>query len=59
MPQKHKKKVQATNKEPKIAIITRVEVIYEDTKVVTGVETEYKWGKIHQMITNQSIIDVG
>ena len=42
MPRKHKKKVQTTDEEPKIEIITRVKVIYEDTKAVTGIEPEYK-----------------
>ena len=38
MPKKGKKKVQATDEEPEIDVINRVEVIYEDTKVVTGIE---------------------
>ena len=59
MPHKHKKKVQAANEDLKIEIITRVEVIYEDTKAVTGIEPEYKWGEIYQMITNISVLDKG
>ena len=64
MPWKGKNKVQAANKDPKIEIITRVEVIYEDTiyedtKVVTGSEPKYKWGEIYRMITNRSIPDIG
>ena len=52
MPQKQKNKVQDADEEPEIEIITRVEVIYEDTKVDTGIEPEYKWGGIYQMDTN-------
>ena len=59
MPQKQKKKVQAAEEEPDIENITRVEVIYEDTKVVMGIEPKYKWGGIYQMITNISVPDAG
>ena len=51
--------MQAADEEPEIEIITRVEVIYEDTKVVTGVEPGNKWGEIYQMITNRRVPDVG
>ena len=44
MPQKGKKKVQVTNENPEVEIITQVEVIYEDTKVVTDSEPKYMWG---------------
>ena len=60
MPWKQNKKVQVADEEPKIEIITQVElVIYEDTKAVTGIEPEYKRGGIYQMITNQSVPDWG
>ena len=59
MPKKGKKKVQATDEEPEIDVINRVEVIYEDTKAVTCIEPEYKWGEIYRMITNQNVLDVG
>ena len=52
MPKKGKKKVQSTDEELEIEVIIRVEVIYEDTKVFTGIEPEYKWGGIYWMITN-------
>ena len=51
--------MQAADEEPKIEIITRVKVIYEDTKAVTGIKPEYKWGEIYRMITNRSVLDVG
>ena len=40
-------------------VITKVEVIYEDTKSITGVELEYKWGEVYRMISSQSVPDAG
>ena len=54
-----KKKDHVVKVEPEVAIITKVEYIYEDTKATTGVETDYKWGKIYRMIVNQNVPDVG
>ena len=51
MPQKQKKKAQAAEEEPKVEIVTKVEIIYEDTKAITGVELEYKWGEVYRMIS--------
>ena len=36
--------MQSADEDPEIEMITRVEVIYEDTKAVIGIEPEYKWG---------------
>ena len=36
-----------------------MEVIYEDTKAITGVEPEYKWGEVYRMISSQTIPNVG
>ena len=41
MPRKQKKKAQAAEEELEVEIVTKVEVIYEDTKATTGVEPEY------------------
>ena len=54
-----KKKAQATEEEPKLEIVTRVKVIYEDTKAITGIDLEYKWGEIYIMISNQSVPEAG
>ena len=59
MPQKQKKKAQTTNEELEIEIITRVKIIYEDTKAITGLDLEYKWGEIYRMISNQNFPDAG
>ena len=45
--------------EPEVEVITRVEVLYEDTKDTTGVEPEYKWGEVYRMISSQSVPDAG
>ena len=45
--------------DPGVEVITRVEIIYEDTKDITGSETEYKWGQIYQMIKDQSVPEEG
>ena len=52
MTRKHKKKAQAAKEEPEADIVTKVGVIYEDTKAITGVEPEYKWGEVYKMISN-------
>ena len=52
MSQNQKKKAQAAEEEPEVEVITKVEVIYEDTKAITGVELEYKWGEVYRMISN-------
>ena len=56
---KGKKKVQAIEDDPEVEVITRVEVIYEDIKVVSGSEPEYRWGQIYQMIKDRSIANTG
>ena len=59
MPRKQKKKAQAAEEEPEVEIITRIEVIYEDNKAITGVDLEYKWGDVYRMISNQSVPEAG
>ena len=56
---KQKKKSQASEEEPKVEVITRVEFIYEDTKAISGVKPEYKWGQVYKMISSQTVPDVG
>ena len=58
MPHKQKKKAQEAEEEPEVEVITKVEVIYEDTKAITGVEPEYKWGEVYRMTSSQSVPDV-
>ena len=59
MPRKQKKKAQAAEDEPEVEIVTKVEVIYEDTKATTRVEPDNKWGEVYKMISNQSVPEAG
>ena len=54
-----KKKAQEAEEEPKVEIVTRVEVIYEYTTSINGIDLEYKWGDIYRMISNQSVPEAG
>ena len=42
MPKRQKKKAQVAKEEPEVEVITRLEIIYEDTKATTRVEPDYK-----------------
>ena len=59
MPRKQKKKAQVAEEEPEVEVITKVEFIYEDSKLTTVVEPEYKWGEEYRMISSQSVPDAG
>ena len=59
MPKKGKKKAKATRYDLDTDILPKMEIIYKDTKSVTGVEPKFKWGHIYQMIKDQTIPDVG
>ena len=52
-------KSQVAEEEPEVELITKVEVIFEDTKATTRVEPEYKWGEVYRMISSQSVPDTG
>ena len=59
MLKRQKKKSQVDEEEPEVEVITRLEIIYEDTKATTGVEPEYKWGDIFRMVSSQNVLDAG
>ena len=50
MPKKGKKKAKAAEEDSDLEIMSRIEIIYEDTKVVTRAKLEFKWGQIYPMI---------
>ena len=52
-----KKKAHVAEGEPDVEIITTMEYIYEDTRATTGVEPDYKWGEIYQLISDQDVLD--
>ena len=59
MPKRQKKKAQVAEEKPEVEVITRLEIIYEDTKTTTRVELKYKWGEIFRMIPSQNVPNVG
>ena len=59
MPKNGKNKVQTTGDDPEIEIVPKLEIIYEETKSFIGVEPEFIWGQIYQMIREQVVPEVG
>ena len=59
MPKKGKKKVYTIGDDPEVEIITKMEIIYEDTKSFIGVEAEFRWGQIYHMVKDQVVLDEG
>ena len=60
MPKKGgKKKEKARKPNLDVEIISRMEIKFEDTKSITRVSPEFKWGEIYQMIRDQNVPDVG
>ena len=48
MPKKSgKKKDEPTEVDSDVDIISKTKIIFEDTKAITGVEHEFKWGEIY------------
>ena len=59
MPKKSgKKKATASEVDSDVEIISRTKIKFEDTKAITGVDQEFKWGDIYQMIREQNVPDV-
>ena len=59
MPKKGKKKDKVVEEDSGIEIMPRTKIIYEDTKSATGSKPKFKWGKIHHMLQDQKIPNVG
>ena len=60
MPKKRwNKKDKATEGDSDVEIISMMEIIYEDTKDITGADQEFKWGEIYQIIRDQNAPDAG
>ena len=47
MPKKGKNKAKVTGEDSDMEMLPRMEIIYEHTKGITGVEPEFKWGHIY------------
>ena len=59
MSKRQKEKAPIVEEEPNVEIVTKVEYTYEDTRCITGVELEYKWGGIYRLITHHEVPDTG
>ena len=59
MSKRQKKKAPIVEEEPEVEVVTKVEYTYEDTRCITGVEPEYKWGGIYKLITHHEVSDTG
>ena len=57
MPKKGKKKAKVVEEDLDLEIVPRVEIVSEDTRSMTGIEPEFKWGKIYHMLQDQKIPD--
>ena len=44
MPKKGKKKSKVVEENSDLEIVPRVEIVYEDTRSMTGIEPKFKWG---------------
>ena len=42
-----------------VAPVPRVKIIYEDTKAVTGAESEFKWGYIYHLLVEKKVPEAG
>ena len=56
---KKKAKIVDSNSDVEISPTPRVEIIYEDTKTVTGAEPEFKWGQIYHMLVEKKVPEAG
>ena len=45
--------------DPEVEVITKVEIIYEDTKPMTGVDPEFIWGQVYKLIKEHTIPGTG
>ena len=56
---KKKARTEEYESDAEISPVSRVEIIYEDTQVVTGAEPEFKWGQIYHMLVEKRVPEVG
>ena len=39
--------------------IKKVEIIYEDTKAIIGIEPDFKWGQMFHMLKEKKVLEAG
>ena len=56
-----KKRSKASEVDADLEIISgsRTQTRFVDTKEITGISPEFKWGELYQMIRDQKILDAG
>ena len=62
MPKKGSRKKSKVSKEDldmEVILDTKIETMFTDTKEVTGIAHEFKWGELYQMIRDHDIPYVG
>ena len=56
---KRKAKIVDYDSDVEISLTPRVEIIYEDTKLVIGAEPEFKWCRIYHMLKEKKVPEGG
>ena len=63
MPKNGRKKLKIAESDYDLEIVevppaVKVEIVYEDTKAVTGAEPKLKWGQIYPMMFDKNVLEV-
>ena len=53
MPKKGKKKAKVVQEDSDLEIMPQVEIVYEDTRYVTGTEPKFKWVQIYHILQDK------
>ena len=48
-----------TQKWINVAPVTRVEIIYDDTKSIIGTKPEFKWGQMFHILVEKKVLEEG
>ena len=54
-----KKNTRVSKPDSDVEIISRMKIKFEDTKAITGVSPEFKWGELYQIIIDQNVLNAG
>ena len=41
-----------------VPLVVKTEIVYKDTKAITGVEHELKWGQIYPMLVEGKVLEI-
>ena len=64
MPKKGRKKLRIDESDSdtevfEVPLAVKTEVVYDDTKVITGVDSKLKWGHIYPMLVERKVPEAG